>query len=232
LQNEYYLSILIFKLWNIYGLKLLNIIFKYAGILVLPHINILIYLFGGIGKNTLIEKNLFHCFIDKLYKKEWIVYCKAPFKSPEFVLEYLGRYTHRVAISNNRILSCENDKVKFKWRDYADKNKEKIMEITTEEFIRRFIMHILPSKFVKIRHYGILSNRNRSTKLEKCKKLTGANDIRIEDSIKKLTIAEILLKLTGKDINICPCCKIGKMILKEKLILKGYSPPECKTKIA
>ena len=184
------------------------------------------------GINELIEKNLFQCFIDKLYKKEWVVYCKAPFKSPEFVLEYLGRYTHRVAISNNRILSNENGKVKFKWRDYSDKNKEKIMEVTAEEFIRRFIMHILPSKFVKIRHYGILSNRNRSTKLEKCKKLTGAIQPRTEDSIKKLTIAEILLKLTGKDINICPCCKIGKMILKEKLILKGYSPPECKTKIA
>jgi len=119
------------------------------------------------GIEELISKNVFQAFKNKLYEKEWIVYCKAPFKSPANVLEYLGRYTHRVAISNNRILSAEDGEVKFKWRDYRDKEKEKVMTLTANEFIRRFIMHILPSVFNKIRHFGILSNRNKNTKLKK-----------------------------------------------------------------
>ena len=99
---------------------------------------------------------LFNKFKDSLYKKEWIVYSKAPFSSAEYVLHYLGRYTHRVAISDNRIIKVDKVKVVFKWRDYKDKNKEKIMSLKPKEFIRRFSMHILPDRFVKIRHYGIL----------------------------------------------------------------------------
>jgi hypothetical protein len=147
-------------------------------------------------------------------KKERIVYCKPPFGSAEHVLDYLGRYTHRVAISNNRIVFCDNGLVVFKWRDYRDNNKEKFMTVTVEEFIRRFLMHVLPQRFVKIRHYGILSNRNRVTKLKKCKiilKVTVSNDIK-----QKPNTEELILKLTGIDINICPCCK-GKMSTKRKL---------------
>lgn len=178
------------------------------------------------------EKHLFQAFVNKLYQKEWVVYCKAPFKSPEFVLEYLGRYTHRTGISNNRILSADDGYVKFKWRDYKDKNKEKIMMVTAEEFIRRFIMHILPSRFVKIRHYGILSNKNRNTKLKKCKKLTGVEQSIIERIVEKLNTAQLLLKLTGKDLSICPCCKKGKMIQKETLLPKSYTPPGADAKTA
>lgn len=157
------------------------------------------------------QKQLFKCFKDKLYNKRWNVYCKPPFKSPEFVLEYLGRYTHRVAITNNRIVHFENGLVTFKWRDYKDDSKEKFMTITAEEFIRRFHMHVLPDKFVKIRHYGILSNRNRKTKLEKCKKLLG---VPLNLPKIKLTTEELLLKLIGIDINLCPCCGTGKMVTK------------------
>lgn len=177
------------------------------------------------GIDELKEKHLFQAFVNRLYEKEWVVYCKAPFKNAENVLEYLARYTHRVAISNNRILSIENGYVSFKWRDYRDKNKEKVMKLTAEEFIRRFIMHILPTRFVKIRHYGILSNRNKSTKLRKCKRLTGAKQNRIEDVEKKLTTAELLFKVTGKDISVCPCCKKGKMILRQTLTPKNYTVP-------
>jgi hypothetical protein len=177
------------------------------------------------GIEELTEKHIFMSFIDKLYKKEWIVYCKPPFGSAEHVLEYLGRYTHRVAISNHRIVNFENGFVTFKWRDYKDHNKEKFMTLTVEEFIRRFLMHVLPRKFVKIRHYGILSNRNRSTKLQKCKELTGAVQIKNENSEVKLNASELLLKLTGIDINICSCCGKGKMITKENLNRKNYSPP-------
>jgi hypothetical protein len=171
------------------------------------------------------EKCLFQCFIDKLYEKEWIVYCKPPFKSAEYVVEYLGRYTHRVAISNNRIVKLENGAVTFKWRDYKNKNKEKLMTLKAEEFIRRFLMHILPSKFVKIRHYGILSNRNRATKLQTCKSLTGVILMKKEITPAKLNAAELFLKLTGIDINICPFCKQGKMITKQTLYPKTYNPP-------
>ncbi|UZQ51655.1 IS91 family transposase [Clostridium kluyveri] len=168
-------------------------------------------------------KDVFQCFVDKLYNKNWIVYCKPPFGSAEHVLEYLDRYTHRVAISNNRIVAFENGYVVFKWRDYSDKNKEKFMTVTAEEFIRRFLLHVLPRRFVKIRHYGILSNRNHETKLKRCKLILNAKSLNSSITA-KLSTAELLLKLTGIDINICPCCK-GTMSLKRKLEPKICSPP-------
>jgi len=106
------------------------------------------------------------------------------------------------------------------------------MTLTVDEFIRRFLMHVLPRKFVKIRHYGILSNRNRSTKLQKCKELTGAVENQNQNLDVKLSAAELLLKLTGIDINICSCCGKGKMITKEKLNRPNYSPPGGINKIA
>lgn len=175
-------------------------------------------------------KDVFRCFVDKLHKKEWIVYCKPPFGSAEHVLEYLGRYTHRVAISNNRIIAFENGLVVFKWRDYRDNNKEKFMTVTVEEFIRRFLMHVLPQRFVKIRHYGILSNRSRMTKLKKCKMILKVSMSKIQTAA-KLSTAELLLKLTGLDINVCPCCK-GKMNTQRKLEPKIAGPPEINSKIA
>jgi len=184
------------------------------------------------GIHELTEKHIFQSFIDKLYKKEWVVYCKPPFGSAEHVLEYLGRYSHRVAISNHRIVNLENGYVTFKWKDYRDHNKEKFMTLTVDEFIRRFFMHVLPRKFVKIRHYGILSNRNRSTKLQRCKELTGAVQSRNQNIEVKLNAAELLFKLTEIDINICSCCGKGKMITKEKLNRQNFSPPRGINKIA
>ena len=118
-----------------------------------------------------------YCFeelLDRLYLKEWVVYCKEPFNGPGAVIEYLGRYTHRVCISNNRILNIDGGNVTFKWKDYRD-GKIKVMTITADEFIRRFLMHILPAGFMKIRYYGLLSNRNRGTKLKRCQRLAGSN---------------------------------------------------------
>lgn len=170
------------------------------------------------------RKDVFNAYIDKLYKTEWVVYCKPPFGSAEHVLEYLGRYTHRVAISNNRIVALENGYVVFKWRDYSDNNIEKYMTISADEFIRRFLMHILPSKFVKIRHYGILSNRNRITKLNKCKMILKVSKSKEDREMLKLSTAELILKLTGKDICVCPICN-GKMIRKEKIEAQLSRPP-------
>jgi hypothetical protein len=167
----------------------------------------------------------FRLFVDKLYKKEWVVYCKPPFKSAEHVFEYLGRYTHRVAISNNRIVKLENGMVTFKWRDYKNGNVQKFMTVTAEEFIRRFVMHVLPSRFVKIRHYGILSNRNRNLKLKNCKKIIGIVSNLGKLSNAKLSAADLLFRLTGIDIKKCPCCKEGMMAPKEGIIPKNGSPP-------
>lgn len=172
------------------------------------------------------ESHIFQCFIYKLKQKEWVVYCKPPFKSTEYVLQYLGRYTHKVAISNNRIVFNGNGYVTYKWRDYKDNNKEKYMTVSSEEFIRRFLLHVLPDKFVKIRHYGILANRNRKTKLKLCKRLTGIRNNRIAIPNKKLSIEEFILKLTGKDITKCPCYGEGKMIRKGKIQPSICSPPK------
>ncbi|HYE12520.1 MAG TPA: IS91 family transposase [Patescibacteria group bacterium] len=169
--------------------------------------------------NGLGEKENFGVFLDSLYKREWVVYSKPSFRKPEHVIEYLGRYTHRVAITNNRILDIENGKVTFNYKDYKDykeqnkhKNKHKKMTLEANEFIRRFMLHVLPPKFVKIRHYGILSNRNRKTKLKCCKELLGVS---IEQVKEKKGWQELLLDLTGKDPMVCPCCKVGRLVRKE-----------------
>lgn len=171
----------------------------------------------------------FNILMDSLYKKEWVVYSKPPFKSPEYVLEYLGRYTHRVAISNNRITDIKDGKVTFRYRDYKDGNKNKLMTIEAHEFIRRFLLHILPDKFVKIRHYGILSNRNRRTKLKRCKEILR---ISTRETKKKQSWQEMLIELTGKDPRKCPCCGMGKMIIKEILSMTSDKNMQIKKLVA
>jgi hypothetical protein len=155
------------------------------------------------------DPNKFHAWMSSLYQKEWVVYCKPPFKNAGYVVEYLGRYTHRVAISNHRIVKLEDGMVTFKWRDYKDKNKQKEMNVTADDFIRRFLIHVLPTGFTRKRHYGFLSPRNKTTKLKLCKKLTNT---KIKNGPKiKLSTLELLQKLTGKDFSICPCCGVGKL---------------------
>ncbi len=147
---------------------------------------------------------------DCLYKKEWVVYCKEPFSNPMRVMEYLGRYTHRIAISNQRIMGLKNGRVSFRWKDYADQSKNKVMELDAEEFIRRFLLHVLPLRFMKIRHYGILSNRSRMIKLTKCQEIFGTEK---EKRIKpEQSWEELLLQIKGVDVRVCPKCSIGKMI--------------------
>jgi hypothetical protein len=175
------------------------------------------------------QKYIFQDWIGKLLSLKWVVYSKPTFKKPQHVIEYLGRYTHRVAISNHRIVSIDDSKVTFKWRDYKDNSKNKLMTVTAEEFIRRFLLHILPNKFVKIRHYGFLSNRNRKEKIGLCKKLIAIiiNKKYIEPltQYQKLNAYEFMLKIKGIDITVCPCCGSGKMITKSEILPKNGSPP-------
>lgn len=166
----------------------------------------------------LLDDVAFNDFLTPLYLKEWVVYCKPPFKDAACVVEYLGRYTHRVAISNNRIISMSNGIVTFKWRDYKDNNRWKAMNVSAEEFIRRFLIHVLPDRFVKIRHYGLIGNRNKTAKLSLCKRLTRTPLIQRL----KLSTEELLLKLTGRDICLCPHCNVGKM---RRALSLGMSPP-------
>jgi predicted Zn-ribbon and HTH transcriptional regulator len=136
------------------------------------------------------------------FNKEWIVYCKPPFKSSAHVVEYLGRYTHRVAISNNRILKIENGQVSFKWRDYKDNNQWKVMTVSAFEFIRRFLQHVLPRGFMKIRHYGLFASRNKTKKLNLCKLLTHTPIVPKH----KASTLDLLRKMLGLDPSICRHC--------------------------
>lgn len=167
------------------------------------------------------SRNIFNEFKDSLYKKEWIVYSKAPFSSAEYVLQYLGRYTHRVAISDNRIIKVDKNNVSFKWRDYKDNNKQKVMTLKAKEFIRRFTMHILPDRFVKIRHYGILGNRNKQLKFKRCLEIFR---VKPRDD-EKLSSAELFFKLTGIKIGMCKICEKGNLIEKGIIMPRSYSPP-------
>jgi hypothetical protein len=141
-----------------------------------------------------------------LHKTNWVVYCKPPFGDAQKVIDYLGRYTHRVTISNNRLVSEKDGFVSFRWRNYADGNKQKIMTLRAEEFIRRFLMHVLPSGFRKIRHFGIFASRDKHKRIELCKRLTKTKIVFVRESA-----AERLERIFGKDFNLCPFCNSGHM---------------------
>jgi len=116
----------------------------------------------------LAEPKIFASWLRPLFRKDWIVYCKPPFGGPEYVLHYLGRYTHRVAISNHRLISFEGGQVTFRWRDSAHNNEQKLMALSLDEFLRRFLLHLLPKGFVRIRHFGFLASRRRAQLLPLC----------------------------------------------------------------
>ena len=149
-------------------------------------------------------------------EKDWVVHSEKTRLSPVKVIEYLGRYIQRVAISNHRIESVEEDKVCFSYKDYADKGKRKSMSLEPLEFIRRFMLHILPRRFCKVRYYGIFSIRNRNTKLVQCFALI--DKVRLPPRFAGLNTIQILKLLTGNDYSLCPCCKTGHM--------QKYKPPE------
>ena len=145
----------------------------------------------------------------QLFSKEWVVYSKQPFGGPKQVLEYLGRYTHRVAISNNRILDMGNDTVTFSYKDRKNDNAKITMPLNANEFIRRFLLHTLPKKFMRIRHCGFLANRCKKGDLLICRKILGQNNI--PDNLSNKSAKELMLELTGLDISTCPFCKKGKL---------------------
>ncbi len=163
------------------------------------------------------EASAFTRFLTDLYHQKWVVYCQPPLKHPKKVVDYLGRYTHRVALSNDRLVKLEGHEVTFRWRDSADNNRIKWLTLEAFEFIRRFLLHVLPNQFVKIRYYGILSHRNRKGKLLRCKTLLGVSPCEEPQEGPKESWQDLLTRITGIDPTVCPYCGQGKMIQRETL---------------
>lgn len=151
----------------------------------------------------------FRKLIRQLRSRQWVVYSKKPFAGPEAVLDYLGRYTHRVAISNHRIIALRHGKVMFSYKDRSENNTRKIMTLDADEFIRRFLLHILPGGFMRIRHYGFLANRSKKKDLSRIRDLLVCT-YRQPDT-KEASVSALMLQLTGIDITQCPACKKGIM---------------------
>jgi Putative transposase len=141
-----------------------------------------------------------------------VVYAKRPFAGPAQVLDYVGRYTHRVAISNNRLVSMNDGKVCFRWKDYRDDNRQKTMSLPAEEFIRRFLIHVLPNGFHRIRYYGFLSNCHRARKLEHCRELLrmAPGEPAADPPADYRDRCEAL---TGQSLRECPHCRTGIMVV-------------------
>jgi hypothetical protein len=163
--------------------------------------------FGG-STAALADRPTFMRFIATLRRADWVVYAKPPFAGPEQVIAYLGRYTHRVAIANDRLVALEDDHVSFRWRDYRDGARCKTMRLEAVEFIRRFLLHVLPQGFMRIRHYGLFANRQRRTKLARCRELLAQPEpkARSEESV-----AAMMRRITGRDILACPHCGEGRL---------------------
>ena len=157
-------------------------------------------------------------WLEPLRNKEWVVYAKPPFGGPQQVLKYLARYTHRVAISNQRLLSVDDGKVTFRWKDYANGDRQRTMTLDAGEFLRRFLLHVLPKGFMRVRYYGFLANRNRAEKLDRVRILLGQPSV--------FTTSEPSDEASAKDasddepldtLDLCPACKKGRLILIAKL---------------
>ncbi len=153
------------------------------------------------SQQVLAASDCFSSFIRQLFRQDWVVYAKPPFGGAEHVLNYLARYTHRVAISNHRLVAFENGSVSFRWRDYAHGGKKKIMTVSAHEFLRRFLLHVLPGGLVRIRHFGLFANRRRSAALERCRALLGT---------------AVRVDLPEPPSLRCPACS-GIMLIVERL---------------
>jgi len=175
----------------------------------------------------LADRDAFRRFLAPLRNQDWVVYAKPPCAGPEKVLDYLARYTHRTAISNHRILDIDEGMVRFRWRDYRDGNRNKIMTLSAEEFIRRFLLHVLPFNFHRIRYYGLLGNRYRKEKLAQCRELLGmkAESNELEDADAPGDYRDRYEALTGVSLRHCPKCHTGRMIVLAQPDPRSHAPP-------
>jgi len=180
--------------------------------------------FSGIREN-LNDRATFKKLLRTSCSTNWVVYSKPPFSGPERVLRYLGRYTHRIAISNNRILSVTEDSVTFRFKDRKHQNKIKTITLDAMVFMRRFLFHILPKGFVRIRHYGFLGSPTKKETLALCRDLLGENCSDQDSEPVPKNWQEFMQYLTGEDPTLCPICKKGHLIIYEALIPQKGPPP-------
>lgn len=168
-----------------------------------------------VGRTSdLAKKNCFRQWLQTVRKKRWVVYAKKPFSSAERVLDYLGRYTHRVAISNNRIIKISEGCVSFSYRDRRSGDRVETMRLEVEEFIRRFLLHVLPEGMQRIRHYGFLANRTKKESLARCREYLGMGAV---SQTEKKTAQAIMREESGNDLARCPNCKVGTMTVIAEL---------------
>ena len=176
--------------------------------------------FAG-GTAELADRRVFTVLLGRLRTIDWVVYAKRPFAGPEQVLEYLGRYTHRVALSNDRLVSLEDGVVRVTWKDYADHDRRKVMALAVDEFLRRFLLHVLPRGFMRIRHFGLLANRQRATMVVRCRQLLAA-----PAPSTVLDAADVI----GTLLRRCPVCHVGHWVVVEilprSLATHGPLPPD------
>jgi hypothetical protein len=177
--------------------------------------------FAG-GTADLADRQTFTGFLGHLRAGAWIVYAKRPFAGPAQVLDYLGRYTHRVALSNDRLVDHRDGRVRFRWKDYADHDRVKVMTLDVHEFLRRFLLHVVPRGFMRIRHFGLLANRTRHARLTRCRRLLGCPPTQEASSE---SVGELMSRLTGIDLARCPVCGAGRMQVTA-LVGRVASPPD------
>jgi len=163
---------------------------------------------------SLRTRDAFLRHIAPIQKKDWVVYAKRPFAGPEQVLKYVARYTHRIAISNNRLLDIDDGKVQFRWKDYRNGHRQKTMTLGADEFIRRFLLHVLPDGFQRIRYFGFLANRYRAEKLALCRQLMQMSPPRATRKV-SMDYRDRYEVLTGVSLKTCPLCRSGTMVVIE-----------------
>ena len=163
-------------------------------------------------------------YLQPLRQAEWVVYAKRPFAGPQHVLDYLGRYTHRVAISNHRLLAVKDRQVRFRWRDYRHHRRLKTMTLSAEEFIRRFLLHVLPGDFHRIRHFGFLACRHRQQKLALCRRLLHMPPP--EPSDPAPDSHDLVEQLAGVSLLDCPACRRGRLLVLGRFEPGEPPPPE------
>ena len=156
------------------------------------------------------DARTFQRFLVPLWQQPWVVYAKPPFASAQQVISYLGRYTHRVALSNDRLVAMRDGQVMFRWRDRRHHNRPRVMTLAAAEFIRRFLLHVLPAGFMRIRHYGVVGSRCRTSKLIACRRLLAQPAPPV---VPRESAATVLRRLTGIDIECCPQCRQGRLVV-------------------
>jgi hypothetical protein len=168
------------------------------------------------GKLTrLKDPRAFADYLKCARKTDWVVYSEPPFGGPAQVLDYLGRYTHRVAISNHRLVALQDRKITFRWKDYSQGNRIRLMTLDAGQFIRRFLLQVLPSRFMRLRHYGLLVNRDRNQKLARCRVLLPQSDPPEAQPSKPTDWKSWYQAVTGISFDICPACRQGHMVCVE-----------------